>query len=367
MLIKFLVAVAVAFVGCGLGVRYTPNAWRKYPQDRPQRFYEGEVSRLGGVVLFLTFILIGLASGYYEVFVKTTGGKENFLWWVYLALALAPAWLAGTIEDIKHNVRPAWRFLATFATALLAIWLFDIKVSSLGVRWIDSWWSVVPWLSVLLPVMAVAALPHAINFIDGYNGLAATTVLLISLALLYVAIKVDDWLVASVVIVLTGVTLGFWFWNYPRGLLFAGDGGAYFFGGVVAISSLLLIQRNTEVSPWFPVLLLAYPLMELLFSIYRRLVRGVSPTVADALHFHQLIYRRIVRGVFEGDEVRRVLVRNNKTSPYLWGMALLGIIPAMLFWRQTVILFIFFVNFVFLYVSAYLIIIRFKTPRWLRR
>ena len=59
-----------------------------------------------------------------------------------------------------------------------------------------------------------------------------------------------------------------------------------------------LVQRNAEVSPWFPMLLLIYPVWETIFSIYRKAVRGVSPGVADALHFHQLIYRRIVRGVF---------------------------------------------------------------------
>ena len=39
--------------------------------------------------------------------------------------------------------------------------------------------------------------------------------------------------------------------------------------------------------------------------------------MADALHFHQLIYRRIVRSVFHDDESRRMLMRNNRTSPYL--------------------------------------------------
>ncbi|MEQ1837214.1 MAG: ATP-dependent metallopeptidase FtsH/Yme1/Tma family protein, partial [Candidatus Nitrotoga sp.] len=59
---------------------------------------------------------------------------------------------------------------------------------------------------------------------------------------------------------------------------------------------------------WFPMLLLIYPVWETLFSIYRKTARGVSPGVADALHFHQLIYRRLVRGVFHDDASRRMLM-----------------------------------------------------------
>ena len=70
---------------------------------------------------------------------------------------------------------------------------------------------------------------------------------------------------------------GFLVWNYPRGMLFAGDGGAYIWGVVIALASVSLVQRNVLVSPWFPLLLLIYPVWETIFSIYRKLVRGVSP------------------------------------------------------------------------------------------
>jgi UDP-GlcNAc:undecaprenyl-phosphate GlcNAc-1-phosphate transferase len=93
----------------------------------------------------------------------------------------------------------------------------------------------------------------------------------------------------------------------------------------------------------------------------------VSPGVADALHFHQLIYRRIVRGVFSDDESRRMLMRNNRTSPYLWGFALLTVVPAVLFWNSTFILMGFVLLFVVSYVYAYRSIVRFRVPRWLRR
>jgi hypothetical protein len=89
--------------------------------------------------------------------------------------------------------------------------------------------------------------------------------------------------------------------------------------------------------------------------------------VADALHFHQLIYRRIVRGVFDDDEARRMLMRNNRTSPYLWGFTILTVAPAVLFWNNTPVLIFFTALFIVSYVWAYVSIVRFKVPRWLRR
>ena len=220
---------------------------------------------------------------------------------------------------------------------------------------------------LVMAFMAIAGLPHAFNIIDGYNGLAGMVALAVCLALMYVALQVGDRQLAGVLVCMVGATAGFLVWNYPRGLVFAGDGGAYLWGVLIAVASLLLVHRNEQVSPWFPMLLLIYPVWETLFSIYRKLVRGTSPSVADALHFHQLIYRRIVHQVFHDDESRRILMRNNRTSPYLWAFTMLTVIPALVFWRTTWVLMVFCAVFVLSYVAAYLMIIRFKVTTWLRR
>jgi UDP-N-acetylmuramyl pentapeptide phosphotransferase/UDP-N-acetylglucosamine-1-phosphate transferase len=169
------------------------------------------------------------------------------------------------------------------------------------------------------------------------------------------------------VTVLAGATFGFLLWNYPHGMIFAGDGGAYLWGLVLGIAGIQIVQRHPEVSPWFPILLLVYPMWEAVFSIYRKVVRGQSPSLADALHFHQLIYRRLVRHVFHDDQARRVLMRNNRTSPYLWGFTLMTVIPAVVFWRSTPVLATCTVLFIACYLWAYHSIVRFRMQRWLRR
>jgi UDP-N-acetylmuramyl pentapeptide phosphotransferase/UDP-N-acetylglucosamine-1-phosphate transferase len=211
-----------------------------------------------------------------------------------------------------------------------------------------------------LALVAMAGLPHAFNIIDGFNGLAGMVAVVITSALLYLALKFGDRELAAYALCTLAVTLGFLVWNYPRGLIFAGDGGAYFWGLNIAIISIMLVQRHPKVSPWFPMLLLIYPVCETLFSTYRKLVRGLPPSVADSLHLHHIIYKRMVRGVFDPDESKIMLSRNNRTTPYLLALTLLTVLPALMFWDNTTVLITFCALFVITYCAIYLAIIRFK-------
>ena len=273
----------------------------------------------------------------------------------------------GVIEDLTQRLGPRFRLLLTGLAAVIAVSVLGLGVPRLGLRFVDDFWLMYPWLGMALAIVAISGLPHAFNLIDGYNGLAGLVALICCLALAYVSLQVGDRQLAALVLSLAGATAGFLVWNYPRGLIFAGDGGAYLWGVVIAVACVMLVQRHPQVSPWFPALLLIYPVWETIFSIWRKAIRGQSPGVADALHFHQLIYRRIVRGVFHDAESRRMLMRNNRTSPYLWGFALLTVCPAVLFWNNTGVLMAFTLLFVISYLYAYSSIVRFRVPRWLRR
>lgn len=288
-------------------------------------------------------------------------------WVGWFMLAMLPAVLGGLAEDLTQRLAVRYRLLLTGLTGVLGIVLLELAVPRLGLPWVDALLGWAPWLGMAIALLAIAGLPHAFNIIDGYNGLAGMVAVIVCLALAYVALQVGDRALAALLVSTAAATGGFLLWNYPRGMLFAGDGGAYIWGVVIAFASISLVQRHALVSPWFPMLLLIYPVGETAFSIYRKLVRGDSPGMADALHFHQLVYRRIVWGVFDDDESRQMLMRNNRTSPYLWAFTLLTVMPALLFWRNTPVLMAFCALFMVGYVWAYLAIVRFKVPGWLQK
>ena len=369
MVIATLLSVLFSWFLCLVLIRYARGHAHEYGEFLPQRFHLGAVPRVGGLG-----IAVGWAAGLVGVIAiaEISGANSEVLtlpgrlevWW---SLVLLPPVLGGLWEDLSQRLSPAIRLSLTSISALLAIFFLDLSIQRLGFAWMDVHWSAWPMLGLGLAFVAVAGLPHAFNLIDGYNGLAGTVATIICLAVAHVALQLGDRPLALMVLTLAGGTAGFLIWNYPRGLIFAGDGGAYLWGGAIAIACITLVQRHEEVSPWFPMLLLIYPVWETVFSIYRKLARGGSPGVADALHLHQLIYRRIVREVFHDDAARRMLTRNNRTSPYLWGFTLLSVIPAVLFWRNTPMLMGFCMLFVLTYVPLYLMIVRFKVPRWIRR
>ena len=368
MLLLLIISGVFSALVCALLIRSGRRIARRYALDMPQRFHAGHVPRLGGAAMMLSCTLGWLWMVVGERYFGAVN-TINFPFlsalalWIVTMIAVVP----GIAEDVFHRLSPKWRLAASLAAGIAGAALLGLRINSLDVGWIPPFWDWAPWIGILLAVFAIAGLPHAFNLIDGYNGLASIVAIVCCLALAYVSLQVGDRELAAVVLTLAGATAGFLVWNYPRGLIFAGDGGAYLWGVVIAVASIQLVQRHPQVSPWFPMLLLIYPVWETLFSTYRKLVRGQSPGLADALHFHQLIYRRIVRGVFHDDEARRMLMRNNRTSPYLWGFALLTVAPAMLFWQNTRILMAFCALFVVSYVYAYLTIVRFKVPRWLQR
>lgn len=358
IVISFLVAALTVLGIMRRGRRHA----RRYGKDMPQRFHAGHVPRLGGAGIFVGMGAAWLAAGMID--------SVNVYWPLKASaltlLCLAPAILGGIVEDVTQRVAVRWRLGLTMGSALLLVYLLDVGLERTGFGVFDSWLRAVPYAGLVFAAFAIGGLPHAFNIIDGYNGLAGTVAVIVCLAISHVALQLGDRQLAAMVLCLLGATGGFLVWNYPRGKIFAGDGGAYVWGMVIALACVILVKRHGTVSPWFPMLLLIYPVWETFFSIYRKLARGQSPGMADALHFHQLIFRRIVRVVVHDDEARQLLARNNRTSPYLWVLSGLSVVPAVLFWNRTWVLMLFTLVFIATYVSAYLMIVRFKVPRWLR-
>jgi UDP-GlcNAc:undecaprenyl-phosphate/decaprenyl-phosphate GlcNAc-1-phosphate transferase len=366
-----LLLAFLSFVLSWMAVRFVRRWFRRHAQnyasDAPQRFHHGAVPRLGGLGMLLGWLTGLLAAWMLPLMGFFLGVSLTGFELAGLAAVVVFAVVVGSAEDATQRVAVRWRLLCTALAGVLAVWLLGASVPRLGLAWLDVWWAAWPMLGMVFAVLSIMGLPHAFNIIDGYNGLAGSVAVLIGLALAHIALQVGDRQLAALALCMVAATLGFLFWNYPRGLIFAGDGGAYFWGVVIALICILLVQRHPLVSPWFVVLLLIYPVWETLFSIYRKWARGDSPGMADALHLHQLVYRRLVGVVFDDDEASSLLSRNNRTSPYLMAFTLMSVAPAVFFWTNTPVLMGFTALFVVTYVGTYLMIVRFKIPEWLKR
>src|SRR5262249_27417418 len=120
-----------------------------------------------------------------------------------------------------------------------------------------------------------------------------------------------------------------------------------------------------EVSPWFSPVLMAFPLWETLFSMYRRKRRGHSTGHADALHLHFLVYRRLVRWRGKTGHALGYARRNSLASAVMWVLPLICFALALGFWDDSSRLMIAGWTFNAVYVAIYLRFVRFKVPAWL--
>ncbi|MCE9640740.1 MAG: glycosyltransferase [Betaproteobacteria bacterium] len=275
-----------------------------------------------------------------------------------------PVFAAGLLEDFTHRVTKRVRLAAALVSAVLAGYVLGAWVTRLDVPVLDAACAV-PLVSVLITCLLVAGITHAFNIIDGFNGLAAGVAALILLGIAYVAFKVGDVPVLAASLTAVGAIAGFMLLNFPRGLVYLGDGGAYLLGFWIGVLLVLLVGRNPGVSAWFPVLLCAYPVCELLFSIYRRgIVRRSHPALPDLAHLHHLIYRRLVRWLVGTDLPAHLIQRNSLTAPYLWILTSIGVAPAVVFWQATHALQIGSALFAAAYIYAYARIVKFRAPRW---
>jgi UDP-N-acetylmuramyl pentapeptide phosphotransferase/UDP-N-acetylglucosamine-1-phosphate transferase len=322
-----------------------------------QKFHATPVPRVGGIGVMLGLFCGELA----KIFLEPEVSSFGFL----VIVAAIPAFSAGLIEDITKRVSVSKRLLATALSAaigglLLGGWLTRLDV--VGIDYLMAFGMV----SILVTCLAVAGVANSFNLIDGYNGLAGMVAVIILGGLAYVANQVGDRSLMITAYATAGGILGFLVWNYPRGLIFLGDGGAYLIGFLVAELSVLLVVRNPQVSPWFPLLLAFYPIFETVFTIFRRIVIGKThPGLPDGAHLHQLIYRRVVLWAVGDDCIKIKTQRNALTSPYLWTMASFAAIPAVLFWSDTHVLQIIALLFSSFYIYVYREIYKARFPKWL--
>lgn len=353
----------ISFLSCALLTLFVIKAARKHGMaldgdyGAVQKVHTHAVARIGGIPIFFAVVIASAISAFRQPLLAG---------WLWALLGCGAIALAGGIaEDLTGRVSPTRRLLLTMLAAMLAYWMLDARLGRIDFPWGAVTLSSI-WICLPLTVLAVAGIANAVNIIDGFNGLASVVCIFMLLSLAYVAWQVGDMFVLVAALVVAGASAGFLVWNYPVGLIFLGDGGAYFIGFLLGELALLLVMRNPAVSTWYAALLLIYPAFETLFSVYRRMfVRGHSPVMPDGIHLHSLIFRRIVQWTVGPREARALMKRNARTSPYLWLFSLTAVVPASVFWQNTTVLIFLCLLFVISYIWLYGRIVRFKSPRWL--
>jgi len=241
-----------------------------------QRIHLNETPRLGGLVLILSLVS----------FVMYCPPNESIQLFKLILICLIPIIVIGLKEDLFHNVEPAIRILSL----LFVGWLFRAQFTGPLPHMAD-----VPLIAKLLAlqggvsffyILSMVAIANGMNLIDGVNGLCGAVALSILGALLFLSYKTTDVVMLSTIFSVILILIPFLIFNYPYGKIFLGDLGAYSLGLIISMLTIILFGRHPEISPWGAVLILIYPATEVVFSLLRRAMKGVSIYHADTAHLH---------------------------------------------------------------------------------
>ncbi len=175
-------------------------------------------------------------------------------------------------------------------------------------------------LAKVLTVLGFVAVMNVINFIDGVDGLAAGVCVISAVTLSIIALSLDRPGAAVLAALTGGASLGFLRHGFPPASSFMGDTGSNLLGYLLAATAVLgSLKTNAVVALFFPLIVLAVPILDTGFVVAKRIKYRRPVYQADRWHFHH-------RMANIGFSQRRTLV-----YLYGWALVLAGLALALRF------------------------------------
>lgn len=247
-----------------------------------QRVHENEIFRLSGFMIYLFFAMLYLFH-YFD---------SNLI--VNILISSIPLVIVGLKEDLFHNTSPRSRLFFMTMSCLIFFYMNPITFPVLDIPLLGALINFYP-ISIIFFTFSVLVFMNGMNLIDGMNGLLGFTALFLLLAISLIAFNVGDFYIMEIAVLFASPLIIFLLFNFPFGKIFMGDGGAYFYGFVIAILMIYLFGKYDSLLSWSAVLVLFYPCMELLFSFTRKIINKKDPFAPDDMHLHSLIYKVLFR------------------------------------------------------------------------
>jgi UDP-GlcNAc:undecaprenyl-phosphate/decaprenyl-phosphate GlcNAc-1-phosphate transferase len=275
-----LIVLTLSLITNGLIIYFSSWILKHYRYEGIQSIHQGIIPRLGGISIYFGLVIsifIGLSI------------TQNFI--VKISLALLPLFLVSLREDLKHDVRPVYRLLVAILSALIMVYFFG-ALKNIDLPFLPTIVNSSIFL-ILLTLLAFTAITHAFNMIDGLNGLAIFVYWSILGCLYFMSHNLSDQLFKELTFLGLFIPLGFFIFNYPFGKIFLGDTGAYILGFICAAMTIYFFNQNPQLMSWQAILILIYPITEVIYSFVRRLAKGISPLHPDDQHLHTFMYRHL--------------------------------------------------------------------------
>lgn len=243
------------------------------PRDEEghRHIHEKTTPKLGGLAIFFGFLLS------YMIFGEPSALMNSILIGSFIII------ITGIIDDVA-SIRARSKFLgqlvaASVVTIYGGLLLQDISAFGFYVDF--------GILAYPITIFFIVACVNCVNLIDGLDGLAGGISAIYYLTIGIIAVITGSLgLEVVLTFIMFGATLGFLVHNFHPATVFAGDSGSMFMGFMISVIALLGFKNVTLTSLIIPLLILAIPILDTLFAILRRKLKGESIANPDKSHIH---------------------------------------------------------------------------------
>jgi UDP-GlcNAc:undecaprenyl-phosphate GlcNAc-1-phosphate transferase len=290
--------------------------------DKVRKMHARTMPRLGGLAVFLAFVLALGMPPVLGALMKAMGSdrplgllEETLLEvWPEVVVILGAGVLVlvvGVYDDIR-GTRPIHKIAAQAAAALIIYYGISYVtgtrlLAGVGIPFTDIRMPIGPWLGPLVTVAWIIVCSNAINLIDGMDGLAGGVSVvafltifcfcLFTLATTDVTAELLDTqhrlvLMCFLSTAMAGAVTGFLLYNFPPAVVFLGDSGSLFLGLMIgAISLRGAFKSQLAFTMIVPVLAIGLPLLDTGLAVIRRWAKGLPFSVPDRYHIHHRLLR----------------------------------------------------------------------------
>ncbi len=245
------------------------------PNER--KVHKTPMPRLGGLAIFFGFLLG------YMIYGTHSPQMNSILIGSFVIV------LTGVFDDIKP-LKASTKFIGQLVAACILVFYGNFVMSNISAFGITIDFG--PF-SYFLTLFFILGCINCMNLIDGLDGLAGGIASIYFLTIGIIATMQGKFGLDFVLtFVMLGSTLGFLVHNFNPASIFMGDSGSMFLGFIIATIALLGFKNVTMSSLIIPLLILAIPILDTLFAIVRRWLKGESLSTPDKFHIHHQLLNR---------------------------------------------------------------------------
>ena len=278
----FSSALLIALVGVPAARRFALSIGAA-DRGEGRRIHEGVVPRLGGTAIYAAFMIPLVFS----LFIQTDWQVVHHQI-VGIALGATIVFALGVMDDIREMT--ARRKLAVEVAAAAVVYFWGVRITLLSNPFGET--IHLGLLSLPVTVLWILVITNAMNLIDGLDGLAAGTGILIGTTLLILS-GPKDMHIKLTLLVLIGSLLGFLRHNFPPATIFMGDSGSLFIGFFLGAFTIISSAKATAtVTLLVPILAFWHPLLDMTYAVLRRAYRGLPLSHSDREHIHHKLIDR---------------------------------------------------------------------------